>query len=350
MKKTILLFLASISIASAQTNEFPPTFVKGSMDIHFATKTDRNGDVPREGVMDRYNLSLNVCDSVLFKGQITVLPYIPGVISPQQGSVNFDVGCDVINPKNTSQTRNVGKMFGNVPVDQNNVYHFETGTARISVFSVGVAKGFESKFSGSTFGKPPQTKGLVARVQEAMSVSKTVNGKAVTLSVSKYDKMEFKNHVLAAGPVAIYPEVTLNGLVVYDYARSAWYFKNVTAEYAVDGRKYSDRLTGNIRWTEAPDRKTSGLGQYDFDIRVNEPPANEAAAFQNTQDESAFFQTDNSMSSLSGTMKYKDTLSGDDTTASAVQIDLTGNRLTKQQAMYLCKMLVASMIVPLNSD
>jgi hypothetical protein len=43
-------------------------------------------------------------------------------------------------------------------------------------------------------------------------------------------------------------------------------------------------------------------------------------------------------------------LRGEDTLASDVTIDLTGNKLTKQQAMCLCKLLVFSAIVPMNSD
>jgi hypothetical protein len=176
------------------------------------------------------------------------------------------------------------------------------------------------------------------------------NSKGVAISVSKYDKMEFQQHVLASGPVQIYPEVTVNGSLIYDYGRSAWYFQNVTVAYTIEGRRMQDTLTGNIRWVESANRKSNGEGEYQFDIRVNEPPPSEAAVFAAPSDESAFFATDNLISALVGTMKYKDTLNGDSVVASAVTIDLTGNKLTKQQTMYLCKLLFLSAIVPLNAE
>ena len=137
---------------------------------------------------------------------------------------------------------------------------------------------------------------------------------------------------------------------LYDYEKYSLFFNNVTVQYAVNGAVKIDRLTGNIRWVEAPNRKTSGEGEYQFDIRVNEPPPSESAAFAPTTDESAFFQTDSSISALTGTMKYKDTLRDDTTLASAVTVDIAGNNITKQQAMVLCKMLIFSAVVPMNSD
>jgi len=220
------------------------------------------------------------------------------------------------------------------------------------VFPVGTAKGFESTFKGLALGKAPSSsEGFLTKLKnEAMNVTKMVNGRTVALAVTKYDKMEFKDHVLGAGPVQIYPDVTLNGAMIYDYGRTAWYFDKVTAAYAVDGRQYFDKLTGNIRWIESPNRAANGEGEYQFDIRVNEPAQTEAAAFSGPADESAFFATDDAIPALTGTMKYKDTMNGDATISSVITIDLKGNKLTKQQAMYLAKLLFISFVVPLNSD
>lgn len=75
------------------------------------------------------------------------------------------------------------------------------------------------------------------------------------------------------------------------------------------------------------------------------------AAFAGATDEAAFFQTDSTIPGLTGTMKYKDVIVGDDNvTDSAVTIDLVGNKLTKQQIMSLCKLLVFESIVPMNSE
>jgi hypothetical protein len=186
--------------------------------------------------------------------------------------------------------------------------------------------------------------------KEALSITKSINGKSVAIAVTKYDKMEFQSHVLAAGPVQIYPEAVVNGSMIYDYGRTAWYFDNVTITYALDGQQRQDKLTGNIRWIEAANRAASGEGEYQFDIRVNEPAQTEASVFSGPADESAFFSTDDAIPALTGVMKYKDVLIGEKVTASAVTVDLKGNKLTKQQAMNLAKLLLLSAVVPLNAE
>jgi hypothetical protein len=163
--------------------------------------------------------------------------------------------------------------------------------------------------------------------------------------------MTFNQYTLAAGPVQSYQPVLVNGEMLYDYDKFTWFFNNVTVQYAVSGNIKIDRLSGNIRWVESPQRKTNGEGEYQFDLRVNEPPPNEATAFTTqTSDENAFFESDNSIPALVGTMKYKDTLRGEDTMASTVTIDLVGNNLTKQQTMVLCKLIIFSTVVPMNAD
>jgi hypothetical protein len=349
--KTLLPFAAAILAVSAfaQTPQpTVPTFIKGDLKIQFNTRKFDDGKV-QPGVSDVYTLNVNVSDSSLFHGTIEQRPFIDGVMSvTQTGQLSYAIDCDVVNPKNTSQTRNVGKLYGTIPVDKNNVYRFGDGALRVSIFGAGTAKGFESKFSGLALGKPPaKSDSFVDQAKKALSFT---NSKGVAISVSKYDKMEFQQHVLAAGPVQIYPEVTVNGSLIYDYGRSAWYFQNVTVNYTVEGRQMSDKLTGNIRWVEAANRKSTGEGEYQFDIHVNEPLPSEAAVFAAPSDESAFFATDDTVSALIGTMKYKDTMNGDSVTASNVTVALTGNKLTKQQAMYLCKLLFLSAIVPLNAE
>jgi hypothetical protein len=153
--------------------------------------------------------------------------------------------------------------------------------------------------------------------------------------------MEFQNLVVAMGPVGIYPETTISGSIIYDYGRSAWHFQSLTVTYTVDGKRIQDNLTGNIRWNK---------DQYDFDIKVNEPVAGESAVFAAAADESAFFAVDNAVSGLTGTMKYKDTTSNDKVIASNVKVDLVGNKLNKQQTMYLFKMLFLVSVVPFNAE
>lgn len=353
MTLRLLSSCAALALAAtAFAQDAGPTFIKGDLNIRFNTRQTADGKA-REGVSDVYTLNVNVSDSAIFRGTIEHRPTIAGTFGVSQaGQLTYAIDTDVVNPRNTAQTRNVGKLYGVAPVDQNNVYRFTDGAVRISVFPIGTAKGFESKFSGLALGKQPaKSEGVLARMQkEALSITRNVKGSTAAISVTKYDKMEFQNVVLGAGPVQIYPDVTVNGAMIYDYGRSAWYFNNVSVSYSVDGRLLQDKLTGNIRWVEAANRKTSGEGEYQFDIRVNEPPPSEASVFAAVADESAFFATDNLISALVGTMKYKDTMSGDIVTSSAVNIALTGNKLSKQQAMYLAKLLLMTAVVPLNAE
>jgi hypothetical protein len=162
--------------------------------------------------------------------------------------------------------------------------------------------------------------------------------------------MEFQNHVLGSGPVQIYPESTVNGFLIYDYDRSAWHFQNITVVYVVDGRQLSDKLSGNIRWVENQNRKLNGEGEYQFDIRINEPLPNESDVFSGPQDEASFFDTDIKVESLTGNMKYKDSLVGGSVVSSNVKINLIGNKLNKQRLMYLSKLILFSTIVPFNAE
>lgn len=350
----LLVLLFTAALLRAQVAPPPPiapvpadVFIKGEIGIKFNTRSsaDANGK-PKEGVTDKYTLSVNVSNSALFRGTIEQTPYIAGMIgSAQAGHLDYGIECDVVNPKNPSQTRNVGRLFGQVPVDEKNVYHFTDGNLKLVVFPMGTAKGFESNFKGLALGKPPaSSEGFFSKLKkEAINITKSVNGKSVSITVTKYDRMDFQQHVLGAGPVQIYPESQVNGSMIYDYGRTAWYFDGVTITYAVDGRQYQDKLTGNIRWAQA-------AGEYQFDVRVNEPAQAEAAVFSGATDESAFFTTDNSVPALIGVMKYKDTLIGDKVISSAVTVDLKGNALTKQQTMNLAKLLFFSVVVPLNAE
>lgn len=344
--KTIIIGALLAATAFAQTPAPVQTFIRGDLNIRFNTRTQLDGDKPKVGVADVYTLNVNVSNSARFQGTIEHKPTIKGMVGiSQPGQIAYAINLDVLNPANPTQSRNIGNLYGTVPIDPQNVYHFEFGEPKVSVFGAGSAKGFDSKFTGQAAGKPPaDSAGMFDRLKkEALSITKNIGGKTVALTVTKYDKMEFKGHVLAAGPVQIYSEVTINGGFVYDYARTAWFFEGVTATYSVDGMLKADKISGNIRWDSA-------RSEYQFDIRLNEKPATEASVFSGTTSEADFFAVDNTVESLTGTMKYKDTASGEVTTSSAVTIDLVGNKLTKQQTMYLCKLLFLSSIVPLNTD
>lgn len=349
---TAILCIAALS-GFAQTNK--PTFVRGTMEIKFETRSSTDSDgKPKPTVADRYTLNLNMSDSTVFRGGISYTPLITGMLDRivQPASLNYQIDCDVVNPANPQQTKNVGRLYGLVPIDPNGTYKFSAGSLKLSINAIGVAQGFESKFGGTASGKPLlKSESLLNKAKkEVLNITKQVQGKTVAIAVKKYDKMVFNAHTLGAGPVQYYPAATVNGEMVYDYDRAVWYFKDVSISYVVDGKQLVDRLTGNIRWIESPQRKRDGAGEYQFDVRVNEPPPGEANIFAGASDEAAFFQTDDTIAALVGSMKYKDTFIGEKVTASTVAVELTGNKLSRQQCMNLTKLILLSSVVPLNSE
>lgn len=360
MKKLIqlqLLLLASFALVAGAQNPQPaqptaPTFIKGTIGIQFNSRVTK-------GAPDVYSVNVNVCNSALFHGTVTDTPLVmggwtgPAIAQPR--SLYYDVACDVVNPKMPSQTVNVGRMFGKVPISLAGTYQYDAGTLEVSVLPRGQAGGFDSRFSGQAIGKPLNRPAnwLETLKCSALNITRSVNGKTMTVTLSKYDKLEFRQCVIGAGPSQNYQPLTVNGEILYDYDKSCWFFNNVTAQYAVNGSIKYDRFTGTIRWVEDADRENNGVGEYQFDIRVNEPPPNENAAFAAaSSDESTFFEVDTAIPAITGTMKYKDTLRHNPTTtlSSAVTLNLTGNSLKKEQVMAFCKIFVFSAIVPVNAD
>jgi hypothetical protein len=349
MKKFLIVSILGLAVAlatsvSAQTNA--PTFIKGDMTIQFNT---RQATPVAHGVKDTYTVNVNVCNSAQFHGTITDLPQlIEGMFSKsvtQSRLLTYDIAADLVNPKNPTQVKNVGRLFGTVPISPDGVYHYGQGSLEMDIIPMGQAAGFTSQFKGDVQGKPLNRPAnwLDSVSLSAISLTRVSNGKTTTVILKKYDKMVYSNTELGAGPAQFYTAVTVSGEMLYDYDKNCWFFNNVSLAYA----GHYDRITGTIRWVE-PSR---GSGEYQFDVRVNEPAPSETAAFSaGPTDESAFFETDNAIPSLTGTMKYKDTLRGDTTLASAVTIDLKGNNLNKNQVMALCKMVIFSAVVPMNAD
>lgn len=346
---SLLLSLVAASCLLAQSNK-----ITGGLTIRYDT---RNSTPVKPGSVDTYTVNLMVAGSAVFNGTVVDTPQlIDGWVSKkvvQPRSLRFDLACDVVNPANPNQTLNIGKLLGRVPINSDGVYEYDRGDLAFNILPMGKAGGFTGKFTGSTRGKPlVRPPGWLENLKrEAVSITRVRGGKTTTITLKKYDKMEFVNHILGAGPIQMYQPVTVAGDLFYDYDKSCWFLNNMTFQY-VDGNQVKiDRLSGTIRWVESTKRKLTGEGEYQFDIRVNEPLASATAVFDpGASDEASFFQTDTSVPALTGTMKYKDTLRGDTTLASAVSVDLTGNSLTKQQIMVLAKLIIFSTIVPMNGD
>jgi hypothetical protein len=355
MKKMMMMVLMGIMLSTtavfAQSNT-----VSGKMDIDFQTRvqTDDAGS-PLPGVKNIYTIDIMVTDLLNFQGKVEELPgiYSAGLGTEKQAAqINYNLLASIVNPANKLQKKAVGKFVGGVPIDKKGVYQYGRGTFRMAIDSSGAAAGFESKFSGTAAGRPPKTGSFVEKVKkEALTLSKQVKGKTVKIVVTDYDKMVYSDLTLAAGPVKSYPETRVNGEMLFDYERSAWYFNGVTMSYRMNGKDITDRLSGHIKWVEDPQRKSNGQAEYQFDVRVNEPEkSNEAAVFQGGDDEAAFFEADNTLAALVGTAKYKDQLKDGIPLKSAIDLMLTGNNLTKQQIVVLTKLILFVNIVPMSSE
>jgi hypothetical protein len=355
--KKVLMIVGMVTLALALPAIAADNTIKGKLDIQFNSRVqvDSAGN-PTLGVKDVYTFDMTVVDTLGFQGTIQALPTVLSSrlgSERQRASLTYNLNLLVANPANLTQRKTVGKLVGEVQIDRQGVYHFDEGTLRIAVDAAGKAAGFESAFRGTAAGKPPKNTSLAEKVKkQAQTLTRQVKGKTVSLIVKDYDIMTLRGLVLAAGPVRTYPETTVNGEMMYDYERSAWYFRGLTMTYAAEGKTVTDKVTGNIKWVESPQRKTNGQGQYEFDVRFNEPEASssEAAVFQKADDEAAFFTTDTTLPSLTGTAKYVDRFRGETVTSSAVTIDLTGNNLNKPQVVNAFKLIWLVSVVPVNSE
>lgn len=337
--------------------------IKGTLNISFdATGTGKTV----KGTTDKYTYDVIVANSAHFHGTIDRLPNVKGTFGygAQVGLLTYDVGYDLINHRNPKQVaRDIGTLSGNVPDDAANVYRFEDGDLTMNTHAHGKAGPLTSRFAGYAYGKPPA--GSPSLRTQTLSFFRVVKGNTIAKKVTKYDTMEFRQHILGAGPSPELESVQVNGSMVYNYEDGNWYLKDITCVYAtiVNGAQVShvDTLTGSIRWKEDENRASNGHGEYDFDIRVNEPPPSEDAAFsaKPTDNDDDFFSSDGAVPGLTGSMKYvdqiipgsitKDNPDGN-VTASAITIDLTGNSISREQTVYIAKLLLFSAIVPINSN
>lgn len=339
---TLALCFAFAITSFAQTN----VGVKGTMNIAFNSRVTPSAK-------DIYTLNLNVNESVVFSGVITNTPFIDGLVSVSQPArIDYGIDCALINPRNPADVRTIGRFFGTVPITPEGLYDYASGSLKIIVNQMGRAEGFESKFLGTAQGKPlKKSGGLLAKAKSALSVAKVVGGKTVTIAVKNYDTMVFgPTFTMSAGPVGVYPKTQVTGSMIYDYDRAAWYPKDVGVNSDNPGSKSNDKLSGSIRWAEKPKTGNTRQGQYEFDLRLNEPVAKEDAAFSAPSDEASFFTVDDTLMSLAGTMKYTDTFSGESVVRSEVAVALVGNKITKQQCMELTKLIIFSMVVPMNNE
>lgn len=349
----LVLLLLSWSGYAQQPAAPPPSYsVNGTMNIVFNSRV-------QAGKPDIYTLSNSVANSVVFRGQLTNLPPIIdegfgfGEPTVKRGSsLSFALDLDVITSRG-EVIQSVGKMQGIAPIKVNGLYDWNNSSAKLFVYARGNSPEYNSRFSGLSQGRALyKKKSKVAEAQQTlMKLTGQNRGKATALIVTNYDFMTFQAYRIVGGPVGIYPETTVDGKMVYDRDRGLWNFNNVTVTYPGDGVQRIDRLSGNIRWVEQPKRGNTRAGEYVVDVRVNEPPATEASLQGSTSDEDAFVAGDPTVPCLTGTWRYNDTFgNGSAPVQSAIAIGMKSSKLTKQQVMYLSKLLMFGVTVPFNSE
>lgn len=361
MKKLIIGAIIVVIIVLVGCDAFSQTnpFIKGNISINYPSRVnvDAKGN-PLPGFTNTFKLNVNMANSTHFGGDIVQTPTLFSSVfgrETQGGKLDYKLSVSVFNPRNPATTpKAVARLIGTVPIDKKGVYLFDRGTVRIAIEATAGAQEKQKPFTGSAAGRPPKDDSLTAKaLNKAVTIKRSIGDKVVALVVTNYDRMIFSGLTLAAGPaVDFYPDAKVNGDMVYDYERSVWYFQNVSISYTFNGKQFSDKLTGNIRYVESPQRDSNGESEYQFDVRVNEPELKEnvEAFFVEGSGDAAFFDVDPKLASLTGSMKYKDTISGKTVTQSEVAIDLVGNQLTKQQSMNLCKLILITCIVPLNDE
>jgi len=202
--------------------------------------------------------------------------------------------------------------------------------------------GVGGRYAGSIKGKPEDSAGLLREY------TRWIGGKKVSYRAQHTDPLEFKNLTLAAGPIALYPEVSVSGRLDYDYDTGNWLTDGIVMRYTAGADLISDKITGSIRWEEDPERVTNGRGKYIFNLRFNENKPqrakDESDFFATASDEEAFFMVDESVPTLSGTISYKDKVAGASDSGeltvlrSQIEYDLSGKGLTKRQLINFFKL------------
>jgi hypothetical protein len=326
--------------------------LKGDMFIRFDTRTqmDDSGKLregsPKLGARDTYFFKLNVLNQVEFDGKIARQPtlYSRTLQKPQQEAM-FDfekLDISVINPRDPSQKRNVGRWTGVIPIDPNTGVYNLGGSAdrpfRIFIEAVGRNPQIDERCGGRLVGKAIKKETLAS-----YTYKRAVGNKTFEYTAKKVDPMKFENAELAMGPATIYPRVTINGRLDYDYETGNWITDGLNFNYKVEGKDVNDVVKGTIKWVEA---KGSEKGYYEFNLRFNEDKFKEATdvggAFEQAEGLDAFFAVDTRIPTLTGRITYDDKKDGDTVIESKVSYNLDANKLTRQQIMNFTKMWIVA--------
>lgn len=338
--------------------------ITGTMNADFGTRTNTdNAGAPAAGATDVYTVDLGLMNSVVLRGNVTRQPWLPNKLTgstAQDGFLAYDLKSIIKNPANPNETRPLGGWVGAMRLDGYGKYFLADspegkGKLRIATDSIGKITGFTSEFAGQIQGRTPEQAGLWGFANRASKkVSKVylrnVGGKAIKHEVANADPMNFEKVDLAQGPLAGYSKSRVEGSIDYDAEQGIWYV-DIKAGYNSEGKDYTDRMSGTIRWNEDANRKTNGIGWYDVNVRLNEKIATEADAFlpANTTSEDAFFAADTAVPGFTGRIDYVDKLDGETVTSSKVTYKVAAAEASKIQVANFAKILLL-MIGPFNDE
>lgn len=373
MKRLLLAAVAaSVLCVPAIANEFTtlqtkPGVIIGQVDAKFETRTniDTEGKVPEGypalGATDTYTIDLTVNDVNNLRGQIKRLPPLPSRVlgrTIQEGYVGYNLDWIVSNA-DKSKSITAAKWVGAMKLDGYGKYHLTKAPEGVGMLRIAITrpKQIDSFFTGEIQGKVPENASFFGTAQKNVgslkvtkSILRVVNGKTVKHVIKNADPMLFQNVSLAQGPVTAYPESRLAGEMNYDPEQSAW-LVDLTAAYTVAGTDHTDRFSGSVRWVEDINRTSNGIGWYEINIRVNEPPASEADIVETAagSSEEDLFAEDASIPGFLGKISYVDQIVDETVVGSKIKYAVDSSQTSKIQNMILAKVLQL-MVGPFNDE
>lgn len=339
-------FLALSPAGFAQKTVSGPA-VTGTMDITFNTRMPGNinsDGVPNKGVADSYKVDLTA-GAITIKGQIERTPRLAGSLlgrEIQKGKIFYQLAW---NFKGTY----LGDWLGTVVTNDRGEYLWNgsgdpNSRPRIQIQTVGNQAGFTDFFEGVMLGKGAQAGG------SAKFFRKLSGGKVATYTATNTDPMDFRQVVLAKGPLGAYGRVSVDGKLIYDRESGSWITEGINM--TPEGSKTPDKVTGSIRWIEDPNRASNGKGHYVLNLRWNEDrvqPSDETFT-AGPVDEDSFFAVDRSKPGLTGTIEYEDKLNpGGSPVFSKVTFNLVANNLERAQILAFLKLWLVG-VGPLNDE
>lgn len=349
MKRSLLALALTATLtasALAQKTVNGPA-ISGTMDILFNTRLTQNVGAdgkPNKGVKDVYKINLKA-GATEFKGTIERTPRIASGIlgrEVQRGSLFYSLALSV-------NGTYLGDWLGTVVTDDAGQYLWNgagdpNSKPRIQIQSVGNQAAFTDYFSGVMLGKGSQPGGT------AKFVRKLGGGKVATYTANNIDPMDFRQLVVAKGPLGAHYRFTVDGKLIYDRESGSWITEGISI--LPEGAKTPDKITGSIRWVEDPNRASNGKGEYVLNLRWNEDrvQTTEETFTGGEVDEESFFAVDKAKPGLTGKILYEDKVGTDDAVVSSkVTFDVIANNLERNQILAFLKLWLVG-VGPLNDE